>query len=104
MTERIEKINEIFANEELINAMLSIEQLEEAQKWFSDHGVEISPDELQELGDKLDKFIKGEQDKGCELSEEEMESISGGFIYIPGSEEEYKKIVEWLKKVLGIDD
>ncbi len=104
MAERNEKLKEIFANEELVSEMLSTEKLEDAQKWFSDHGVEISTDELQELGDKLDKFIKGEQDKDYELSEEEMESISGGFVYIPGSEENYKKVIEWLKKILGIDD
>ena len=102
MAERNEKLKEIFANEELVSEMLSIEKLEDAQKWFSDHGVEISPDELQELGDKLDKFIKGEQDKDYELTEKEMESITGGMETF--DTKIYKMLSRWLKKILGIDD
>lgn len=91
MNERAEKLKEIFEDKELAKELLSIEEAEDAQKWFSDHGAELTMDEVKSLGNLFAKIADGEiteeqlraaAGSDGELSEEELENVAGGIIFI----------------------
>ncbi|MBE5837541.1 hypothetical protein [Butyrivibrio sp.] len=86
MRDTIEKMKEIFENETLLKEMFSNEKPEDAQNWLSEHGVELSLDQIKALGDILKKVASGEITKeqlesaaNGELSEDDLEEVSGGY-------------------------
>lgn len=76
MNEKNKKIEEIFKNEEKVKYLCSLNTPEEAQKAFAEEGVDLTLDELNELRDAI---IRAIDNKG-ELSEDDLEQASGGFI------------------------
>ena len=86
MTDNMKKLEVLFKDENLAKEVLSIEKPEEAQTWLSDHGVDLTMDEVMTLGGILNKFTTGEitpeqlqKAADGELSEEELEHVAGGF-------------------------
>ena len=87
MDNRIEKIQELMKNEEFTKKLLSMENPEDVQDLFEDNGVELTLDEVKQIGLTLDKFFSGEitaeqleQTANGELSEEDLEQVAGGVI------------------------
>ena len=85
MAINVEKMQELFSNEELAKEILNIEKAEDAQAWFSAHGVELTMDELKAFADVFNKILSGEVTEeqleriaGGELSEEELAQVAGG--------------------------
>ena len=83
MTNRNEKLKEIFSDEAKVKEVLSIEDPEKAREWFSEHGVEFSIDEIHRLGETINKISRGEitqedLNKSDELSEDDLEDVAGG--------------------------
>ena len=85
MATNVEKMKELFSDEKLVREVLTIEKAEDAQAWFSDHGVELTLDEVNELGVVLNKIASGEVTEeqlkraaDGEMSEEELTQVAGG--------------------------
>ena len=67
-------------DKEFVVKMMSQETPEDVQKVFADHGVEITMEEVKELGKALAHLEK----KGVsdELSEDDLMDVAGGFLGI----------------------
>ena len=85
MTDKVEKILKIFNDEKLFNEMLSMENAEDAQEWFSEHGADLTIEEVNSLAVFLNKLSSGEiteeqlkKAASGELEEDELELIAGG--------------------------
>ena len=85
MSGRLSGLKEIFENEELAKEVLSIEQPEDAQEWFNEHDVDITLEEVKELGSLISKISSGEISKDMldkassgEMTEDELENVAGG--------------------------
>ena len=83
MDNRSEKVIEIFKGEALAKEVLAIDNPEDAQAWFSDHGIEFTVDELKDMADKINRLSKGEKVRESstdtdELSEDDLENVVGG--------------------------
>lgn len=65
-------VKEVLANEEVAMEFFSKETPEEAQAFLKDKGVEISLEEIKEIGAALEKMQDGE------LSEDDLENVAGG--------------------------
>ena len=84
--ENIEKIRELFENEDLIKEMVMIGEPEDLQKWFFDHGAELSLDEVNKLKEEINKLkreVLNEDNLSGdgELFEDDLEAISGGGMF-----------------------
>ena len=85
MTDNMKKLEELLKDENLAKEVLFIKEPEAAQAWLSDHGVDLSMDEIMTIGEILNKFTIGEitpeqlqKAADGELSEEELELVAGG--------------------------
>lgn len=68
------KFNELLQNEEFMKDILQIETIQEVQNEFKKHGVNISEEEINQLGDMIEKV----NNKLSTLSEDELNNITGG--------------------------
>lgn len=91
MGTREEKLKEIFENEELFNKLLHLKSGREVQDFLSEHGVEMTMEEIHGLGELLSGVASGkitketlEKIESGELSEEELEEVSGGGLVFLG--------------------
>lgn len=78
MKNNSDRLQEIFADAQLVKEMAAVERPEDARKWFSDHGVELSMPEIRELG----RTLTGRDVKKVELELDELENVAGGK-YLP---------------------
>ena len=74
-------IKELLANEEVAKEFFSKESPEEAQAFLKEKGVEVSLDEMKELGAALEKAQYGE------LGDEDLENVAGGGVIKEGFED-----------------
>jgi hypothetical protein len=70
-----EKLKEFFSNEELSTELLECQTNEEAKKLLSEHGVDVTDEEMGILKDYINKFVEN----NGKLSEKELDEISGGW-------------------------
>jgi len=70
------KIEELVKNESFIKELLSMESNEAVIALFKNNGVDITNEEVEELAKGLDQMLNSE----ANLSEEELQNISGGVI------------------------
>ena len=83
MATEFEKIEKLAEDKEGLKELLAIDTAEGAQKWFSDHDIELSIDEVKNIAERLNSFIRGEVTKddlasSDELTSEELAEVSGG--------------------------
>ncbi len=78
--ESVEKFNQLMEDKEFVVKMLSQKTEEDVQKLFLENNVEMTLDEVDELGATLDKAF--EKLNNDELDEESLENVSGGFLGI----------------------
>lgn len=81
-----EKLTEIFSNKEFVKSFFEPKNEEEVQKVLKEKGIDLSLQEIQKMREMLI------QKKNGELSDEELEAVSGG------------GLLEWLKDVQVISD
>ncbi len=72
-----EKIKNLVEDEKFIDLMLDMQTPEEVQRAFAEKGIELSLDEVEVMGELINKMIE----KGTtNLSKDDLEDISGGVI------------------------
>jgi lactobin A/cerein 7B family class IIb bacteriocin len=69
------ELKELFSDEEFVNSLLTLDTPEEVQSALSGKGLDLSLDEIATIRTSI--LTAAEQ--GGELSEEQLESVSGGF-------------------------
>ena len=68
------KFNELLNDKDFVEEILNMDTIEDVQAGFAQHGVEISEDEVDKLGDIIEETSK----KMSKLSEDELNQIAGG--------------------------
>ena len=71
MLDKDEKINELLADKEFFKKITSMKTIEEVVEAFEDEGIEISVEEVQEIGAMINEVVS-------KLNEEALEKVSGG--------------------------
>ena len=81
-----DKLQEVLSDEAFAKELLSMEKPEEVQIALEKKGVEMSLDEIHQIGELMRKVQNGEVTKeqvqsiaDGELSEDELEEVAGGF-------------------------
>jgi lactobin A/cerein 7B family class IIb bacteriocin len=72
------EVREIFSDEAFTSSLLALETAEEVQSALSDKGLDLSLDEIATIRNS----ILTATTQGGELSEEQLESVSGGVVPI----------------------
>lgn len=89
MNEKLNKLAELLRDENNVKELLSLTELEDAQKWISDHGIEMTVEEVRELGNEIRKMIKEKSPEeieriangeDMELTDDQLAQVSGGFL------------------------
>lgn len=70
-----EKFKDLMQNEEFITSLLEMQTPEEVQEEFQKQGVEMSLEEVEQLGSTINYMIKEEK---TELTEDDLAKIGGG--------------------------
>ena len=70
-------INKVLEDKDFVEKILVIKTPEEIQKAFSDKGVKISIEELEEIAKNVSQIINNPNAKE-KITDNEMESMSGG--------------------------
>lgn len=74
MDEKVMKINELLMQEDFLTNLMGCVNQSEVQSLFAENDVEISLEEVQELGQMIGSRIG----HNAELKESELEMVSGG--------------------------
>lgn len=85
MENREEELEKLLQNKELVEELLAKQEPHEAQKFFEDHGIVFTMDEVRSMGETLGMIARKAADHGGELSEEELDEVSGGFVISTGA-------------------
>lgn len=68
------QINKVVKDEEFIKSILTAEKLSDAQLLFKEKGINLTEEEMKEIGRYLSKLV---QNNG-NISDDELDTISGG--------------------------
>ncbi len=79
----VEKIKEVFSDEAFVEALVAKETPEEVQAMLLEKDIEVSVEDIIEAKDYIVKKIE-QDEENFELSEEELEDVSGGFMIFLG--------------------
>ncbi|MDR1627461.1 MAG: hypothetical protein LBR79_01645 [Oscillospiraceae bacterium] len=69
-----DKIKEKLKNKDFLKKIIGLETKEEVKKAFSEEGLEISEQEVEEIGEYINACV----DKLSKMPEDDLEKISGG--------------------------
>ena len=72
------KLYELFQDERFVSDLLEMEEPEQIQTALRDQGIEMSLEEVKTVGAICEKLIE----KDGELTEEDLEEISGGVVFM----------------------
>ena len=76
----VERIKEVFSDEEFMKELFSKETPEEAQALLAEKDIDLSVDELVKLKDLVvEKLQAAENGESVELTEEDLEDVAGGW-------------------------
>lgn len=85
MNKNAERLKELMNDESFVKEFITRQEPEDVQVFLEEHGVELSLDEVKQMGSLLEKVAKGEIKEeqlinaaNGELSEEELEDVAGG--------------------------
>ena len=76
-TKKIEKIKEVFADEQFVNELMEMDSVQEVQAALHEKGLDFSEEELNTIRETL---VKMTENGDAELSDEELENVAGGFL------------------------
>lgn len=68
----MERLEEVFEDDQFVEALLAMETPEEMQNALAEKGIEVSLEEIMQVRDLVSRF------QGGELTEDELESVAGG--------------------------
>lgn len=93
-----DKIKELAKDKAFVEGLLKNQSPEEAKAYLAEHGVEMSLDEVKELGAELYAMSKGES----ELEESDLAAVAGGAEFdstdeLTNVKESLAKVWEWIK-------
>ncbi len=74
---RVVKLAELLKNEDFVRGLAKQIQPEDAQAYFAAHGLDFTKDEILQMGRALN--LKVRQERGEELTEDELAEVSGGY-------------------------
>ena len=84
-----EKIKEVLQDKDFVNQLVAMDKPEDVQAALDERGVELTLDEIKQIGETIRKVQSGEisQEQAQkaadgELSEDELEGVSGGIVGI----------------------
>ena len=75
---KAEKLEELFKDEDFVKELAPTSNAAEAQAVFAAHGLELTPEEVKAISQQCAGCIKKLEENDGELSEEDLEQISGG--------------------------
>lgn len=85
MENYVAKVKELATDKAFVEELFTKQTAEEAQAFFADKGVDLSLDDVKEMGSVLEKVVKGEVTSeqleaaaNGELTEDELEEAAGG--------------------------
>ena len=85
LQELMDKLQEVLADEAFVQELLAMERPEDVQIALEERDIELSLDEINQVGDAVRKVQSGEISQeqvqrmaDGELTEEELEEVSGG--------------------------
>lgn len=89
MNEKLEKLAEVIKDENLAKELFSKKDPEDAQKWIKAHGVDMTLDEVKELGGAIKELLSGKSREELEklaageyeLTDDELKEVSGGEVF-----------------------
>ncbi len=89
MKEKLEKLTEVLKDEKLAKELFSKKDPADAQKWIKEHGVDMTLDEVKELGGTIKGLISGRTREDLEkmavgeyeLTDDELKKVSGGLVF-----------------------
>ena len=69
------RFDQLLADKKFVEQMLAQQTAEDVQKLFNDTGVDFTLEDVNEIGEQLNRAANSNE----ELSEEALEDVSGGF-------------------------
>ncbi len=69
-----QKIRDIFSDEQFVKELLDLETPEEVKVVLADHDIDVTVDDIMQVKELFEKKQNGE------ISDEELENVSGGFL------------------------
>ena len=81
MKEGAKKLEDLFRDESFVTEMMKQNTPEEAQVFLAAHGVECTLEEVKAMGKAMKAAAQAKQ-TGEELSEDELEDVSGGSVLL----------------------
>lgn len=79
MNEKMEKLFDLMKDEKSAAELTSKKDAENARRWLSGHGLELSADEFREIGEKIKEMAASVKEDG-ELTDEQLQKIAGGHV------------------------
>lgn len=85
-----EKLNEVFSDQQFVESLLQLETPEQVQQILKEKGIDLTVEEIEQTRDFLVRYANGQlseketatlkllQNSNGELSEDELENVSGG--------------------------
>ena len=89
MNEKLKKLEELLRDENNLKELFSLPKLEDAQKWISEHGIDMTVEEVGALGNEIRKLITENSPEeleriangeDMELIDDQLAQVSGGFL------------------------
>ena len=74
-----EQIEKVFSDEAFVKSLLELDEPQDVQAALKEKGVEMSLEEVKQLGAQISKAIEAKQN-GEELSLEQLDDVAGGVI------------------------
>ena len=98
-----EQFQKFFSDKELSTELLRCKTTEDAKKLLHKNGIDLKDEEMEVLREYLNKFMEkiGEAGENGQLSEEDLEQVSGGFLVGAALGNAFKPIVT-AAKVIGV--
>lgn len=86
------RLSELLYDPKLGYTLLRIEQPEDAQRFLAEHDIEMSMEEVHQLGKALHVLAKNQG----ELAEEDLALVAGGFFLADGTIDEQRHSIRNL--------
>jgi hypothetical protein len=71
-----QEIKDIFSDDAYVSSLLALDTAEEVQASLAEKGLDLSTTEITTLLDSIQKYSESDE----ELSEADLETVSGGFL------------------------
>ena len=77
-----ERIKEIFSDKEFVTELISLETPTDIQALLKTKGIDLELDQVRKMGEIINKQLNAVAIEEGEISEEDLEDVSGGWFAI----------------------